>query len=434
MPRQRRSGFSSRSSREKLCASDAPEWELLSPGIRLGYRAGRGTRGQGGAWLAASRTAAGKRVQIRLGRADDVLSADGEAILTHEQAKEAARAWVKSLRSAPDAQPALTVGDALDRYLEAREAEGMKSGYDARSRAKAHILPNLGSLRVADLTLDRLRRWRDAMVKAPKLLRTSRLATKRNTRAVDISDEEALRRRRDTANRTLTLLKAALNWAHRNQLVEHDSAWRLLQPFHNTGAARVRFLDAAEQQRLLNASEGALRDLIAAALMTGARFGELARLTVRDFDRTNGTVFIERSKNGRARHVPLTAGGAALFERLAAGRASLDPLLRRDDGDPWKPAQYQRTFKAALERAKLESISLHELRHSYASAMVRNGAPLIVVAEALGHSGTRMAEKHYAHLAPSFVADTIRRTAPDLEVAASTVVLLARPAAARAGA
>lgn len=46
--------------------------------------------------------------------------------------------------------------------------------------------------------------------------------------------------------------------------------------------------------------------------------------------------------------------------------------------------------------------------------MVRNGAPLLVVAEALGHSGTRMAEKHYTHLAPSYVADTIRRTAPDL--------------------
>lgn len=431
---RRASAFKSRASRAALPASDAPEWELLSPGVRLGYRAGRGTRGQGGAWLAASRTPFGKRVQIRLGRADDVLPADGETILTHEQAKDAARAWVKSLRSAPDAQPALTVADALDRYLEAREAEGMKSGYDARSRANAHILPKLGSLRVTDLTLDKLRRWRDAMVKAPKLLRTSRLATKRNTRAVDITDEEALRRRRDTANRTLTLLKAALNWAHRNQLVEHDSAWRLLQPFHNTGAARVRFLDASEQQRLLNASEGALRDLIAAALMTGARFGELARLTVRDFDRVNGTVFIERSKNGKARHVPLTAGGAALFERLAAGRAPRDPLLRRDDGDPWKPAQYQRPFKAALERAKLEGISLHELRHSYASAMVRNGAPLIVVAEALGHSGTRMAEKHYAHLAPSFVADTIRRTAPDLEVVASTVVPLARPSAARAGA
>jgi hypothetical protein len=60
--------------------------------------------------------------------------------------------------------------------------------------------------------------------------------------------------------------------------------------------------------------------------------------------------------------------------------------------------------------------------------MVRNGAPLLVVAEALGHSGTRMAEKHYAHLAPSFVADTIRRTAPDLSLPPGEgVVRLATP-------
>lgn len=415
MPR-RRSVLASRTSRSDLPASDTPEWELISPGIRLGYRRGRGTRGQGGSWLAASRSADGKRVQTRLGRADDLSAADGAGILTHEQAKEAARAWVKSLRSAPDAQPALTVADALERYLEARTAEGMKAVYDARSRARVHILPKLGALRVADLTLDKLRRWRDAMVTAPKRLRTARHAIKANTRDVDVSDPEALRRRRDTANRTLTLLKAALNWAYQHQLIESDRAWRLLKPFRDTGAARVRFLDAAEQRRLLNTAQGALRDLVAAALMTGARFGELATLTVRDFDSANGTVFIERSKNGRARHIPLTAGGAALFERLAVGRDPRAPLLRGETGEAWKPAQYQRAFKAALERAKLESITLHELRHSYASAMVRNGAPLIVVAEALGHSGTRMAEKHYAHLAPSYVADTIRRTAPDLAI------------------
>lgn len=58
--------------------------------------------------------------------------------------------------------------------------------------------------------------------------------------------------------------------------------------------------------------------------------------------------------------------------------------------------------------------------------MVRSGAPLIVVAEALGHSGTRMAEKHYAHLAPSFVADTIRRTAPDLMFSGSTSAIRLR--------
>jgi hypothetical protein len=42
-----------------------------------------------------------------------------------------------------------------------------------------------------------------------------------------------------------------------------------------------------------------------------------------------------------------------------------------------------------------------------------------------------MVEKHYAHLAPSYVAETIRRTAPDLDVAAASVVPLARPAAVR---
>ncbi|SFK79307.1 tyrosine-type recombinase/integrase [Methylocapsa palsarum] len=86
-------------------------------------------------------------------------------------------------------------------------------------------------------------------------------------------------------------------------------------------------------------------------------------------------------------------------------------------GGRWKAAAYQREFKAAVARAELSDIMLHELRHSYASTMMRAGAPLTVVAQALGHSGTRMAEMHYAHLAPSYVADTIRRTALALALA-----------------
>ncbi|GJE46466.1 Tyrosine recombinase XerC [Methylobacterium soli] len=360
MPR-RASAFKSRTGRTALPASDAPEWELIGPGVRLGYRRGRGTRGHGGTWLAASRMPDGKRVQARLGRADDVAAAGTVGVLTHEEAKEAARAWVKSLRSGAAPAPALTVADAVERYLEARTAEGMKAIYDARSRARTHIAPKLGTARVADLTLDKLRGWRDAMVHAPKRVRTSRFAEKAKVRAVDTSDPEALRRRRDTANRTLTLLKAALNWAYQHQLVDNDRAWRLLKPFRDTGSARVRFLEVADQQRLLNTCDGALRDLVAAALMTGARFGELARLTVRDFDRANRTVFVEKSKNGRARHIPLTDGSAALFERLSAGRAPKGPLLARDSGEAWGPAQYQRAFKAALEQAQLEAITLHEL-------------------------------------------------------------------------
>jgi hypothetical protein len=82
---RRRSVLSSRTSRAALPASDAPEWEIASPGVRLGYRRGRGTHGRGGTWLAATRGTDGTRVQTRLGRADDLVTADGT--LTHERAK-----------------------------------------------------------------------------------------------------------------------------------------------------------------------------------------------------------------------------------------------------------------------------------------------------------------------------------------------------------
>ena len=416
---RRRSVLSSRTSRLELPASDAPEWEVISPGVRLGYRRGRGTQARGGAWLAASRSPTGNRIQTKLGQADDVAPAGTAGVLTHDQAKDAARAWAKTLRAGAEASPALTVNEVLDRYFEAKSAEGMKSLYDARSRAKMHIRPKLGSTRLVDLSVDKLRRWRDSMVAAPKRLRTGKHAAKQNTVAVDLSDPEVARRRRDTANRTLTTLKAALNWAREHRLHDDDTAWKLVKPYKGTTKARVRFLSTAEQQRLLNVAEGDLRNLIAAALMTGARFGELSRLQLQDFDEANGSVFIAESKSGKARHVPLTTGGRTLFERLAAAlleqRRNTGALLRRGD-EPWRAATYQRGFKAAVAAAGLDEITLHELRHSYASTMVRAGAPLIVVGRALGHADTRMVDQHYAHLAPSYMADTIRSTAPSLQI------------------
>ena len=50
-----------------------------------------------------------------------------------------------------------------------------------------------------------------------------------------------------------------------------------------------------------------------------------------------------------------------------------------------------------------------------------NGVPLLVVAKNLGHADTRMVEKHYGHLAPSYVADAIRVGAPRFGVKASNV-------------
>lgn len=397
-----------------LAKSDKPEWEVIGPGVRLGYRRGRGTRGRGGTWLAASRLADGTRHQSRLGRADDVAPADGIAILDHEQAKSAARSWAKAIKTGEGRAAALTVNDVLDQYLEARESEGMKSIGEARRRAAFSIRPKLGRHLVTELTIAKVRAWRDGLVTAEKRLRTARYAEKPNVVIVDLKDPEAIRRRRDTANRTLTTLKAALNWAYNNRLVADDTAWRLVKPYRSTSSSRVRFLSEDEQRKLLAASNGSIRDLVSAALVTGARFSELARLTVADYDTENRSVFVSESKSGKPRHVPLPPGGTELFTRLAGNRSGHEPLLTKEDGSAWKPSSYNRSWKDILHRAGIEEATFHELRHTYASTMVRKGAPLMIVAQALGHADTRMVDKHYAHLAPSYVADTIRRLAPDI--------------------
>ena len=62
--------------------------------------------------------------------------------------------------------------------------------------------------------------------------------------------------------------------------------------------------------------------------------------------------------------------------------------------------------------------------HTWASHAVVNGPPLLVVAKNLGHKDTRMVEKHYGHLAPSFVADAIRAGAPLSEASLSGATFL----------
>ena len=67
--------------------------------------------------------------------------------------------------------------------------------------------------------------------------------------------------------------------------------------------------------------------------------------------------------------------------------------------------------------------SFHSLRHTYASLSIMNGMPLMVVAKNLGHVDTRMGQRHYGHMAPSYVADAIRKTAPRFGIKASRKVV-----------
>lgn len=66
----------------------------------------------------------------------------------------------------------------------------------------------------------------------------------------------------------------------------------------------------------------------------------------------------------------------------------------------------------ACKGAGIEPLGFHQLRHTYASLSLMSGMPLIVLARNLGHKDTRMVEKHYGHLLPSYEDQMIETHAP----------------------
>jgi integrase len=403
-----------RSARAKLPARREPYWVLLTAGLHLGYRR---AGAHGGSWIArAYDPATRKRAYRALGPADDAVDADDERVLAFAQAQARARAWFPRA-FLPDAEGdghgarrPRTVGDLLHGYL-AWLADHRKpsTARATRSAAQAHILPALGELRLEALTAAHLKRWHEALATTPARLRTKRGAAQLRVR--EATDEDAKRARRSTANRVLTILKAALNRAQQDGLLPSDEAWRKVKPFGRAEAARVRWLTKEECGRLLNACPPGFRRLARGALLTGCRYGELCRVEVGDLDADAGTLHVRDSKSGRPRHVPLDDEAAGFLRGLAAGRQRHERLFVRTDGRPWGMSHQLRPIAAASAAARLEpAATFHSLRHTWASHRVMAGAPLMVVARVLGHADTRMVEKHYGHLAPSYVRDVVRAT------------------------
>jgi integrase len=409
----------SREARGKLKARGKPYWRTIERGLHLGYRK---LKGRAGTWWMRHYLGEREYDVEAVGIADDLSDADGVAILDYWKAQTKARErMVGRAHAAAGKTGPFTVADAMDAYLEFLD-NNRKSGSDARYRDRAFIRPKLGELEAVALTAERLRKWHAGLSKEAPRLRTKKGKAQKFRKLG--TDDDSKRQRRASANRTLTILKAALNRAWRDGLVPSDAAWRRVEPFENVDAARVRYLKIPEAQRLINAASPHFRQLVQGALQTGARYGELARLTVADFDAQAGTVAVLISKNGKRRHVVLTNEGDAFFKQVCAGRGGNDLMFTKSDGTAWKKSHQSRPIADACERAKIKpSINFHVLRHTYASLSVMNGVPLLVIAKNLGHSDTRMVERHYGHLAPSYVTDAIRAGAPRFGVADDTNVV-----------
>ena len=417
MARTIRNGkLDTRSARTRLTLRREPYWTVVSEGCALGYRRGA----KGGTWIGRFRDETGRQHYEALGAADDARDPDGLSVFSFAQAQEKSRAFFtrKAREIAGDAAPSegpYRITDALDDYFKSYAKRG-KGVSAALSATNLHIRPALGAVPVAKLTTRRLRDWHHAIADKPRQARGRHGELPKDAKQ-GRAGRDAIRKRRATANRVLTVLKAALNHAWREGVVPSDDAWRRVSPFKGVDAPVIRYLAEDEQRRLVNACSADFREIVRAALLTGCRYGELIALRAADYNADAGTITVNESKAGKVRHVVLTDEGSTLFNALTAGRKRDMRIFLRSDGKPWGASHQQRPLAEACARARISpAVSFHILRHSHGSTLAMRGVPMGVIAAQLGHSDTRMTEKHYAHLAPSYVADTIRANFPNLGI------------------
>ncbi len=170
-------------------------------------------------------------------------------MLDYRLAEAKAREWIArhhrvaaGLEPEPAAAPATpyTVAEAIADYLADYAARGGKALGTTRQAAEAHILPALGTLPVGRLTRDKLKSWHRALAASPARVR----AKQGQVRHQDpTGDPEAPRRRRSSANRTLTILKAALNHARSEGKVAcPPDAWAAVKAFREADKPKVRYL------------------------------------------------------------------------------------------------------------------------------------------------------------------------------------------------
>jgi integrase len=346
-----------------LAARREPYWGApIAQGQHVGFRK---ISADAGTWIARYRAEGGVQEYRSLGSATDQFGFD--------QAKTAAIAWFK-LKEAGISGAVTTVADACREYVTDRRREkGEATAHDAQMRFERTVDDNpLGAIHLAKLRTAHLKAWREGLKLSPA-----------------------------SSNRTLVALKAALNLAVANRCVPADREieWRSVKPLKGASRRRDLYLDLEQRRSLLASCEGAIRDLIEAVMVTGARAGELTHATRRQFDARTGSITLT-GKTG-TRTIPLSPPAVALFTRLSKSKLPNALLLVRDDGKPWAHSDWDELVRGAATQAKLPAgVCLYTLRHSFVTTALTAGMSTLDVARLAGTSLT-MIEKHYGHLVSS---------------------------------
>ncbi|MHB8174257.1 MAG: tyrosine-type recombinase/integrase [Nitrospirota bacterium] len=178
------------------------------------------------------------------------------------------------------------------------------------------------------------------------------------------------------------------------ELLEHSPFERFEVPAVNNEL--TRYLQPGQLEKLLTAAPEWLRPIIQVARLTGIRRGNLAALTWQQVDLTHKTLFLGQTKNGDPLLVPLVDEAFGTFKALHKSKSSC-PFVFHMEGKQLLPEQISQAFIRTCKKADITNFRFHDLRHDFATRLVKKGVELYRVGKLLAHRTVTMT-KRYAHL------------------------------------
>lgn len=318
---------------------------------------------------------AGRLRRYTIGRAGD-----WTVVAARKRASELRRmidVGIDPMAEKQEAREAPNVRDLFDRYCRDHLPKKRTSSQvvDIQMFQK-FILPSLGAMKVADLTFDHC----------------------------DALHRKVSKRTPIQANRVIGLLRKACNLAIRWRWIDRNPAQGIAL---NPENKRERYLTADELDRLNTAMADHPKqtscDIVRFLILTGCRSGEAMRARWDQFDPDLRvwTKPAATTKQKKLHRVPVSEAVTALLLRRR-DLATSEWVFPSHTGEPF--VTIKKTWASLYEKAEIEDVRLHDLRHTFASLLVSSGASLPLIGAMLGHTQTNTTAR-YAHLFDDTLSD-----------------------------
>jgi len=279
--------------------------------------------------------------------------------------------------------------DLVDEYLDYAVGNKAKSTYEIdRYRINAHLLPYFGDIPVKEITIHMVDRYKTMRIKDEASPSTI------NNELANLSH----------------IFKMAIRWryAEKNPVSQVDKMKLVKNP--------PRFLDEKEIKILIDAAEGShIQPIIITAVHTGMRKSELLNLYWSDIDFDQQTITVQskddwHTKNYKARVLKLTPVLAKVLRRHEDLQESLGYLSKYVFTYEGRRIRWgvDVGFNNIKRKVGLDDITMHTLRHTFASQLVMVGVPLRYIQELMGHQSFETTLQ-YAHLSEEHVKSQVLR-------------------------